>query len=252
MKVLVCTVATRENEGLAILKESCRKFKVDLKVIGMGEEFRGFGWRLKILHTYLLEQQSMYDLLLTLDGYDMLFTTSLDEIVERYVRYATPLLISAEPACWPFEYPSPDQYPPAPTRYRYVNAGGYMGDLKYITHLMTKHKVPYLNDWDDDQRFWAWMYVLDVAELKLDHYCQIFQCLNHSQEDLVIHKKLHNHSTGSTPCIIHGNGRTDMRLINSLTLKNGVWAVKTRCFFKERRWEAWYRWLIRTHFNGKG
>jgi hypothetical protein len=251
-RVLVCTVATQENEGLAILKESCRKFKIDLKVLGMGEEFRGFGWRLKTLHSYLLEQQSMYDVLLTIDGYDMLFTTGLEKIIERYLNYSTPLLISAEPECWPFEYPSPHQYPLAPTRYRYVNAGGYIGDIKYITQVMTKHDVPYLNDWDDDQRFWAWMYVLGAAELKLDHYCQIFQCLNHTREDVVIGKKLRNRVTGSTPCIIHGNGRIDMRRINTLTLKNRVWVVKTRCFFRERRWEAWYRWIIKSCSNGNG
>jgi lysyl hydroxylase/galactosyltransferase/glucosyltransferase len=251
-RVLVCTVATQENEGLAFLKESCQKFNIDLKVLGMGQQFRGFGWRLKILHSYLLEHQAAYDILLTIDGYDMLFTTGLEEILEKYINYSTPLLIAAEPKCWPFEYPSPDEYPPAPTHYRYVNAGGYIGDIKYITHLMTKHKVPYLNDWDDDQRFWAWLYVLNVAELKLDHYCQVFQCMNHALEDLVIENKLRNQMTGSTPCIVHGNGRNDMRRVISITLKNRVWAIKTRCFFNEKRWVAWYRWIVNAYFTGKG
>jgi hypothetical protein len=219
-RVLVCTIATHETEGLAAMKKSCEKCRIPMVLCGWGQEYRGASWRLKILYEQLLQQKRKYDYVLLIDGFDSVFTAGLGEIMRKYAAMNTRFLMSAETNCWPPFGPSPDDYPPAPTRYRFVNSGGYIGRVDYLIRVMTELGVPEMPDFQSDQHLWADVYVSGKTEMKLDHYCQIFQCLWDAHGDLTYEERIYNHLTGSYPCIIHGNGRTDMARVNQVVLKD--------------------------------
>jgi hypothetical protein len=236
-RVLVCTIATHETMGFADLKKSCEKFHIPLVFFGWGQEYRGASWRLKILYEQLLERERDYDYVLLVDGFDTVFATGLRDIMRTYASMKTRFLMSAETNCWPPVDPGPQDYPPAPTRYRYVNSGGYICKMDYLIHVMTELGVTSLPDYRSDQQFWAGVYVWGKTEMKLDYYCQVFQCLFDAQDDLTFERKIFNHTTGSTPFIIHGNGRTDMTRVKQFVLDDRSRIVKIVSFLVSKYWK---------------
>ena len=222
-RVLVCTIATHETEGLAAMKKSCRIFQIPMVIFGWGQEYRGASWRLKLLYEQLLQQKRKYDHVLLIDGFDSIFAASLGEIMRKYAAMKTRFLMSGETNCWPPFGPSPEDYPSAPTRYRYVNSGGYIGRIDYLIQVMTEFDVAGMPDYQSDQHLWADVYVSGKTEMKLDHYCQIFQCLWDADGDLTYGEKIYNHLTGSHPGIFHGNGRTDMTRVGQILLVDRSW-----------------------------
>lgn len=236
-RVLVCTVATHETIGFVDLKKSCDKFRIPLVTFGWGLKYRGASWRLKVLYEQLVERERDYDFVLLVDGFDTVFAAGLREIMRAYTAMKTPFLMSAETNCWPPVDPGPDQYPPAPTRYRYVNSGGYICKIDYLIPLMTELGVTSLPDYRSDQQFWAGVYVWGRTEMRLDVYCRVFQCLWDAQGDLTFGRKIINHTTRSTPCIIHGNGRTDMTGVKQFILEDRSLIAKIISFLRGKYWK---------------
>jgi hypothetical protein len=208
--LLVCAVATHWTTGLEMLLESCKRFSIGLTILGWGQPYPGHHWKLSVHREALTRLRRQYEWVLAIDGFDCLFTCGLEEIIKKFRRCHTPLLMGAEINCHPPQGPRPEDYPPAPTRYRHVNSGGYIGELSTVLDIFEAFERD-LRDQDDDQAFWAHVYVSGQAPMTLDHHNHIFQCLWMADDDVVVRRRVHNRATGSTPSIIHGNGFVDMR-----------------------------------------
>src|SRR5262249_45344742 len=144
-RVLVCTVATEAGPGLASLRESCARFGIELSVFGMGRPWKGFGWRQRTLYWNLVRRCWRYTHVLFVDGYDTVLASPLDEVLHRYEALRTPLLFGAEIV----SHPVPAEAYPAATaahRYRYLNAGAFIGDLRHVVRVMTALRVFSLRD----------------------------------------------------------------------------------------------------------
>ncbi len=202
----IVTVATRVERHMPAFLESCRRRGIEPLVLALGEPWRGFGWRLKRLHGALQGLRCPY--VLMADAYDSILVRDADAILETFARLGHPLVASAETNCWP-DAAKAEAYPPAPTRYRYLNAGGWIAERCYALTLFERLGVPRLADWVDDQRFLTDAFLADPSILRLDTRCELFQTLEGASGDLVYRDGIYNRETGTYPSVIHGNGPSE-------------------------------------------
>ncbi|CRG99511.1 procollagen lysine 5-dioxygenase, putative [Plasmodium relictum] len=83
-KLHVLTFATHEQGYFKTLKESCKNLNINLKVLGMGEKWKGFIWKLIKVKEYL-NLCNDNDLILFVDGFDTFFVQPANVIIERYI-----------------------------------------------------------------------------------------------------------------------------------------------------------------------
>ena len=209
---LVATVATGPHPGLEDLRNSCRRAGMDLVVVGKGSAWRGSTHnKLKDLTRFLRHCRGHHTHLLYTDAYDSLVLGPLSSILRRFQEADTPLLMSAERTCFPGgPGRGPEDYPEAPTPYRYLNAGGFIGRIDYLLDVLDQLGVDKVPDFGSDQAWWTDVYLGGRIEMKLDHRCRVFQCLHASRGDLVLDNGIINRVTGTRPLVLHGNGHVWM------------------------------------------
>ena len=85
----VFSVATHNEGYLDALRESCDRYNFKLNLIGWGEQWQGWMWRLKetiaALQTHA-DTMGDDDLVCVVDGYDVLMMEDADELQRRYVE----------------------------------------------------------------------------------------------------------------------------------------------------------------------
>jgi hypothetical protein len=79
MKII--TVATHSQAYFPALKDSARRYNVDLIVLGWGEKWLGFGWKLRMIRDYL-KSLSGDEIVMVIDAFDTLITSDVNEIDE--------------------------------------------------------------------------------------------------------------------------------------------------------------------------
>lgn len=108
--------------------------------------------------------------------YDVIFTESLDDILEKFHRTGARVLFGAEHYIWPDT--TLEHLYPATEGARFLNSGMFIG---YATDLYEILKSPIKNT-DDDQLFYTRAYLDEKMRAKLkiqlDHTSSIFQNLN--------------------------------------------------------------------------
>ena len=234
-RVLVCTVATDRTSGLIDLEHSCERVGIQLRIFGNSSRWSGMHFKLHTLCLELIRCRALYDYVIYTDGYDSVIAANADCIIRRFLAFDTPLLFSAEATCYPS---APGQtendYPGAPTKYRFFNAGGFVGRLDYLLEVMAKWEALSANI--NDQEWWAGVYLSGKTQIKLDHECNIFQCLHGCEDDVEFSPLgIQNRITGSVPCILHANGYARLGKLadHVLGLKN--WEIRLREFKQKCR-----------------
>ncbi|PIK40153.1 hypothetical protein BSL78_23007 [Apostichopus japonicus] len=225
-ELLVVTVATEETDGFKRFLRSTDKYDVNVKVVGMGEEWTGGdivnwpggGQKINLLKTALEEYKDRDDLILLFsDSYDVIFTTGAEEIIRKFQEMDANLVISAESSIWP-DPTLASQYPEPEVGYPFVCSGLYMGYAPYFWSALTYRDIA---DKDDDQLFYTQLY-LDSSrreewKIKLDHVASLFMNLNGARDDVKLlfegaNSMLQNTKYRTVPAIIHGNGPSKLYL----------------------------------------
>lgn len=208
----ILTVATDNNEPLQRFEKSCNIHNLNYKVLGLDKEWTGGnmsqgpggGMKLNLLKEELKDYKDE-DIILFSDSYDVIFLSYEEEIYDKYLGFNTNMLFSAEKACWPdvnmklhFNSDSP---------YRYLNSGGFMGNVKSIKMLINCEFA----DTYDDQLLMQKNYVKykDILNIKLDTRCNIFQTSSNNTNDIDIlygENRIRNNMFNTIPCHYHGNG----------------------------------------------
>jgi len=201
------TTATDVTLWMPSFLESCYRNGMNPVVIGLQSKWPGNGMKIRLIHEFL-QRQRRDGLVLFSDAYDSFVTQDAETIVGKFRSYGCRLLFSAERTCWPFGALA-GLYPPSPTPYQYLNAGGWIGEAGYLLDLMERWgatRVP--PDQASEQAWWTSNYVEDTEVLALDVHCRIFQTLYAAQDDLEEREGgVYNRVCHSYPAIIHGNGR---------------------------------------------
>lgn len=81
----IVTVATESKYYFPYLLESCKRNGKDLTVLGYGEKWRGFNWRLKLMISYL-QLLNPKDIVCFVDGYDVICLRNLNELKDEFMR----------------------------------------------------------------------------------------------------------------------------------------------------------------------
>lgn len=215
MKIKIITVATREDEGLEKLKESCKKFNLDLEVLGMGTQWKGFGTKVILTGDYLNTLEG-YTHFMFVDAYDVIIIG--DNIEEKYKEFGEDAIVfSAEKCCWP----KPDlakDYPIYDIQWRYLNSGSYIAPIEKYLRLLDKNPPTYAMD---DQLYFTELF-LKGEDILLDTHCKLFQSIafEHDTDFKLTDTYLINRDTNTRPLVLHGNGKTTMDKYHNL-LKYG-------------------------------
>ena len=208
-RVVVFTLATRPDPCLDDLEESCRRQGIPLEIIGKGAPWNGFSYcKIRLLYWYLESHGEDIDIALFTDGYDTIFAEGLEPILTKFRRIGSPILFSAEANCYPGG-PGLNEadYPPAPTRYRFLNSGGWIAELPVMLALLRRAGAARVRPNRCDQAGWTRAYLAGNSGIQLDHHCEIFQCLFLSTQDLKRKgRRPRNTATGTLPSVIHANG----------------------------------------------
>ncbi len=210
MQVHVLTVGTDQSKMWA-LEQSAKAHGItylnlgrNVKWAGGTMEAQGGGQKINLVRNHL-ESLHNGDVVLFVDGYDVIINDTLPTILERYEDMGADIIFAAERNCWP-DATMASEFPLS-TLYRYLNSGAYIGKVGALKEFLNE-AVP--NDSDDQlwmqKRFLSsdWQ---STASANLDYEGYIFQC----DDDIeIINGQLSNGMC--CPCIYHGNGGDDAKV----------------------------------------
>ena len=204
MQTHVLTVATDEIK-MWPLSKSAERLGYDIINIGKDVDWgggtmegQGGGHKINLVRNYISEL-SDDDIVLFVDGYDVVLINQLEAVVERFVGFNCDILFAAELECWPD--PSIAWKLPYQTdghSYRFLNSGCYIGRVKPLKKFFKED----LDEAQDDQ-LWCQLRLIEDTEINvvLDSEAYVFQC----SDTVTLHKgEIFNENC--CPAIYHGNG----------------------------------------------
>lgn len=250
-KDVVCyCVATDATDGYNRFKRSCDIYGIQLKTIGLGEEWKGGdmdagaggGHKINLLKEEISKEEDGKIIIFS-DSYDVIFCSHSWDIKNKFKSKKCNVLFSAEPFCWPNKSLEGDKrWHKTKSKYKYLNSGGFMGYGKCIKDMLNWKKV---EDSYDDQLYYI-EYFLEhnkQVNIKLDHDCSLFQVMNGCVDDYdIIYSKgiIKNNVFNTHPCIVHGNGPVNIKMeLNNLDN------------YLARKWNPTYGWLENLETPGK-
>uniref|UniRef100_A0A8B9LVJ5 procollagen-lysine 5-dioxygenase n=1 Tax=Astyanax mexicanus TaxID=7994 RepID=A0A8B9LVJ5_ASTMX len=240
-ELLVITAATEETDGFHRFMRTAREFNYTVKVLGLGEEWRGgdvaktvgggqkVRWLKKEMQKHKDKQNTI---ILFVDSYDVILAGGPEEILWKFARFKHRVVFSAEGFCWPDQKLAP-KYPTVHSGKRYLNSGGFIGYAPEIYEIVSQWKH---RDNDDDQLFYTLIYLDKAARTKhnmtLDHKSRIFQNLNGAEVVLKFEKsrvRARNVAYDTLPVVIHGNGPTKLQLNYLGNYVPTAWTYENGC-----------------------
>jgi hypothetical protein len=204
----VCTVASRQNENLNKLIFSCEKHHIDLVILGLGLPYHGNGTKLLRMDHYIHTLPDD-DIVMFVDAFDVLVVADKEVILEKFFKLNAPFVMSAEKACYPFAHRAND-YPPAPSVFKFINSGSYIGYVRNLKEWLTD--ISPIDLQASDQGQMTNHYLDKNAFFVLDYFCELFLPLfKVKPEEIAIDEDdrvVRCLTTGSEPCVIHANGKS--------------------------------------------
>jgi hypothetical protein len=163
--------------------------------------------------------------LLFTDAFDVLFNEKPDVLEREYVKMGADLVFGAECGCWPHVIENKgracfETYPKAPTPYRYLNSGTWIGRAAKASVMLLEVMKEAGSDFANanDQKLVADFYIAGRFGIKLDFYNKIFQSMHMTLDKPLPHcdptqdvkrtaeGRFRNELTDSQPGVFHFNG----------------------------------------------
>ncbi|XP_061121853.1 procollagen-lysine,2-oxoglutarate 5-dioxygenase 2 isoform X2 [Syngnathus typhle] len=241
--LLVLTVATEETDGFVRFMQSANYFNYTVKVLGMGEQWKGGdvgrsiggGQKVRLLKEAMGGLADQDDLVvLFVDSYDLIFAGGPEEILRKFQQANHKVIFAAEGVIWPDKRLA-DKYPLVRSGKRYLSSGGIIGYASYINRIVSQWN---LHDNDDDQLFYTKIFVdplqRDTLNMTLDHKCQIFQNLHGAIDEVLLkfgtnRVRVRNTAYDSLPVVVHGNGNTKIYLNYLANYVPNTWNYEHGC-----------------------
>lgn len=190
------------------------------------EVWDGFNKKPKWLYRAIKEKLINTKYLIFTDSWDVVWAATPQEVIDRYLSFATDIVINAERNCFPGHFKeSFDAKCLAPTEYKYLNSGFIVGKTDAILACLEAMDLPsMLGDHFDqekncvinpeDQSKWAEMYLKQPASIALDYHCALSQTMHEANMDEFdfSEARIRNKVTNSHPCVWHMNGSSKDKL----------------------------------------
>jgi hypothetical protein len=127
----VVTVATDPQRFFPVLVESCKRNGAELEVLGWGTKWQGFAHKFQLMRQFVASTPPN-DIVLFVDGYDVLMLESQDEVLRKYHTFARPVVVSCERGTSRlYDYSSQRIFGDRCHGQR-INSGCYMGPAKHL------------------------------------------------------------------------------------------------------------------------
>jgi len=246
----IATVATHNDGYLPALNSICQKNKCSLDIIGFGEKWGGWDWRTDKIIDYL-RNCDMSDIVMMIDGFDVLVLASPNEILQKFKSMKCQVLFSCshcsrgQPDNNSFTYqniafPSVKKYFQSNKDY-ILNAGTVMGYSKQLLQLYLQIRINQqqmnitddqilLNKMDlsflrynidfDSKIFWIW----EIDQIK-DYGNMLIQNETYSHDRVKYNRNRIMFSNGNMPCVVHGINNRNM---DEICEKNNVYLLNYR------------------------
>lgn len=230
--------------------ESAIRHHYDLVILGWKVPWKGLSQKLEAAYEFSL-QIPENDIMLFTDAFDVLYTEESAKIIKIFQERKYSIVFSAECGCWPHIMDDPPacfkKYPTAPTPYRYLNSGAWMGIVKYVRPMLKEIIRLAGNDFQNanDQKLVADMFISGQFPIALDYHSEIFQSMHSTdppdlprckpREDLQLdmtERKWHNTRTNTVPAIFHFNGGGK---VNHLDMEGKIWYKEGNYYEGEKR-----------------
>jgi hypothetical protein len=238
-KMKVITVATHKSGYYYALEESAERLGYDLVLLGLGEKWRGFGWRTRLVINYLKTLPDD-ELFLAVDAYDVILLRNSAAAVEGFKK------VGARFLCGGFrkleglpgvlqeqEFGASTSQKVLPGPYNSICAGTWMSTAKVAVDLWDNPKyLGSLPDNGDDQRLLNRMFDdLGVGAITPDTSFELFMTLF---PDMLTHKfrdvdklQVSDHGTlisgvtNTEPILLHALCNADIQgLLKTLKFKH--------------------------------
>jgi hypothetical protein len=235
LKIFIWGINEDENKMIQMsqnLKKTADKYSVDYKLFGIGQKWPKKGnlttQRIEIMKEYLenlTEDQLKSNILLFMDGGDTFFNDNLNIILDKFLKFNTRILFSAEKG-YTYQYEHfKEKYDTNPSLYRYLNCGTFMGYTDSLLDMINKViSIKNEKKWYSeaiDQGLWGvWLYrhYDNKSYVQLDSNCEVFWVTT-SDWKLIMDNNFSNNSviintnTNTRPGIIHYTGKGDNYLV---------------------------------------
>ena len=202
------TVASEFTNGLQRLIRSLQAHGIRPTVLGLDQPYLGNFHKLYHVLDYVNSNSGLGTIVFA-DAYDVVAAGTLEEIVETYRQFNSPIVFSAERYCWP-DLLMVDSYPATDTPYRFLCSGLWVGEADAIRQLFIAALDLLRPSRLDDQHLLSLLYTSGYQPFTLDTGAELFQSLNDAESDVVWRDgRMHNLVTGSTPLLFHANGKSN-------------------------------------------
>jgi len=217
--LLICTANYASSaDSLAMLKESCRFHGLTFDYHGkdLHSSWDGFiQSKTQGMVDYLGEVTQPYTLFT--DGWDSWMLAGEKTILDTYHSFEKPIVVCGHPFVYPHDASiDRDDFPEAPTIYRFTCPGQYIGKTKVLRETIAFMLENY-TQYSNDQSLWnkgiASGEITSVVDI--DYFCRMFlvmtnlrlDCLSFDQEKRVVFKEVkETYQTNSRPIGIHFGG----------------------------------------------
>jgi hypothetical protein len=233
--MIVLTVATHTDGYLPALQKSCELSKLNLIVLGYGEQWGGLSWKLKKASQYLQSFENKDDVCIFVDAFDVVLTRMSDnaefEIVDEFKKFKKPILVGldGEPESLLGKYALDRVF--GICRGYHLNSGLYMGrvhDLERFLSLLLKKSSGKFEENDQSLLMSACKYNENWFDenVAFDVQQKIFHtstcAVSFSMSTTFDKSNLLYSPTLSRPFFIHGAGNCDMdEIVSKLRLPHG-------------------------------
>ena len=225
----VIAYATEKQAYFNLFTESCRRFGIEPVILGWGEQWEGTCKKLASICEYIRELPED-EMVLSVDPFDVIFFTDLEEIEAKFRKLDTPFLCGAlklrsfNAKVYEYEFnrtttPSPEN----PGGYNFLNAGTWISTAGYASRLLSNlAECGQLRACDMDQEIFTALYLTDRKLMDIDWKCGLFQ--NILFKNFITRRpdlrdirfsggRIINLTTGSKPSILHASGNVLMKKI---------------------------------------
>ena len=122
------------------------------------------------------------DIICFIDGFDVVVNSNMENILTNFYNFKCDLLFSTELTCYPNSFLKQMnnlyRFHNSNVKYRYLNSGGYIG-YKFAVNDVLLWNSNFEKYNDSDKCYFIEYYLQNhkVRNLKLDHFCKIFQSM---------------------------------------------------------------------------
>jgi len=225
--VHIVTIATESKYYFKYLQETCKKNGKELEVLGYGEEWKGFNWRLHLIINYL-KKINPSDIVVFVDGYDVICIRNLLELKELFLtiksREKCKIIVAEDKIDNNIWMRISQYYYFGTCKNSNINAGTYIGTAEDILYVLTNVININSDEMADDQILLTKYCNLNNNDVYIDIYNEIFVAIGSMFNEIDHRFKITNNEIifddKYKPFFIHGPFST---FLDEIIIKMGIY-----------------------------